>query len=155
MKKVLLGTLVVLLIVLLVAGVSYSQKKATKESCVALVQKAMAYYKEAGPEKALEEFSNPKGRFVDGEDYLSIYSLQGKVIGHGTNQKLIGKELADLKDSNGKLFIREFMDKASKSPSSSGWVDYHWTNPISKKIEPKTAYFERAGNWIIQAGYYK
>ncbi len=151
MKKILLSVLILFLI----AGVSFAQKKATKESCVSLVKKAVAYYKEAGPEKALAEFNNPKGKFVDGEDYLSIYTLDGTVIGHGTNAKLIGKHLKDIKDSNGKMFIREFMEKAAKSPNSTGWVEYHWTNPISRKIEPKAAYFERAGDWIIQAGYYK
>ncbi len=150
MKKVFLGVL----IVLVTAGMAFGEMKATKESCVALVKKAVSYYKEVGPEKALAEFNNPKGKFVDGENYLSIYSLDGKVLGH-LNPKLIGSDVSNLKDNQGKLFIREFMEKASKGPSSSGWVEYNWTNPVTKKIQPKAAYFERAGNWIIQAGYYK
>lgn len=150
MKKILLGVLVLTLM----SGVAFAEKKATKESAQALVQKAVAYVKEVGPEKALEEFSNPAGKFVDGEDYLSIYSPEGVVLGHGANKALIGKNIKDLKDSQGKLFIQEFITKADK-PGATGWVEYYWTNPSSKKIEPKESYFERVGDLIIQAGYYK
>ncbi len=150
MKKILAG----ILICLLVAGFAYAQAKATKESSVALVKKAVAYVKEVGKDKALAEFNNPKGKFVDGENYLSIYSMKGVVIGHGTNASLIGKDLINLKDSHGKLFIQEFIQKANK-PGATGWVDYYWTNPVSKKIEPKSSYFERVDDMIIQAGYYK
>jgi len=150
MRKMLVGVLVVLLM----GGIALAQKKATKESAQALVQRAVAYVKEVGPDKALVEFSNPEGKFVDGEDYLSIYSLEGVVLGHGANKALIGKNMKDLKDSQGKLFIQEFMTKADK-PGATGLVEYYWTNPLNKKIEPKEACFERVGELIIQAGYYK
>jgi cytochrome c len=151
MKKVVIFTLVVLF---LFSGLVYAQKKATKESCQALVQKAVAYYKEVGKEKALAAFSDPKGKFVDGEDYLSVYRMQGTTIAHGTNAALIGKNWIELKDSNGKLFIKAFVDGANK-PGASGWIDYYWTNPVTKKVAPKEAYFVRVDDVIIQAGYYK
>ena len=138
----------------LFVGLASAEQKATKASCQALVKKAVAFYKEVGKEKALAAFDDPKGKFVDGEDYLSIYSVTGKIVGHGTNPSLIGKEMIDLKDTNGKLFIREFVEKANK-PGANGWVEYSWTNPVSKKVEPKAAYFERVDDVIIQAGYYK
>jgi len=151
MKKLLVFAIVSLF---LVVGFAQAQTKATKASSVALVKKAVAYYKEVGNEKALAEFSNPKGKFVDGENYLSIYDMKATVIGHGVNKALIGKNLYDLKDSNNKYFMREFVEKANK-PGATGWVEYHWTNPVSKKIEPKAAYFVRIDDVIIQAGYYK
>jgi signal transduction histidine kinase len=150
MKKIFAGFVICLLMV----SFAHAQAKATKESSVALVKKAAAYVKEVGKDKALAEFNNPKGKFVDGENYLSVYDMKGVVIGHGTNSSLIGKDLVNLKDSQGKLFIQEFIKKADK-PGAAGWVDYYWTNPVSKKIEPKSSYFERVGDMIIQAGYYK
>lgn len=151
MKKVVTFTLVALF---LFSGLTFALEKATKESCQALVNKAVAYYKEVGKEKALAAFSDPKGKFVDGEDYLSVYSMEGTTIAHGINSALIGKNWIGLKDSNGKLFIKEFVDSANK-PGASGWVEYSWTNPVTKKIAPKEAYFIRVDDVIIQAGYYK
>ena len=151
MKKLIVFTIIGLF---LFVGLAQAQTKATKESSVALVKKAVVYYKQVGKEKALEEFSNPNGKFVDGENYLSIYDMKGTVIGHGVNKALIGRNLYDLKDSSDKYFIREFVQKADK-PGATGWVEYHWTHPISKKNEPKAAYFVRVEDVIIQAGYYK
>jgi cytochrome c len=151
MKKLMVFTIVCLFIF---TGLALAQTKATKESCMALVNKAAIYYKEVGKEKALAEFSNPKGKFVDGENYLSIYDMKATVIGHGVNKALIGKDLYNLRDSNDKYFMKEFVEKANKT-GATGWVEYHWTNPVSKKIEPKAAYFVRVEDVIIQAGYYK
>jgi cytochrome c len=151
MKKLLVFALVGLF---LFVGLAYAQKKATKDSCQALVKKAVEHVKKVGKEQALKDFSAPSTMFVDGEDYLSIYDMKAAVIGHGTNASLIGKNLYDMKDSHGNFFMREFVEKANK-PGATGWVEYHWTNPVSKKIEPKAAYFVRVDDMIIQAGYYK
>ncbi len=151
MKKLLAFTLVGLF---LFVGFAYAQKVATRESCQTLVKKAVEHYNKVGKAQALKDFSAPSTMFVDGEDYLSIYGLDGSVVGHGTNATLIGKVLLDLKDSKGKQFMREFVQKADK-PGASGWIEYHWTNPVSKKVEPKAAYFVRVDDIIIQAGYYK
>jgi cytochrome c len=150
MKKLVIFTLAGLF---LFVGLAYAQKKATRESCQALVKKAVAYYKEVGREKALAAFSDPKGKFVDGEDYLSVYDMKGTVVGHGVNASLIGKSMIDVKDPKDKYLLKAFID-ASTQPRASGWIDYHWTNPVSKKVEPKTAYFIRVDDLIIQAGYY-
>jgi cytochrome c len=151
MKKVLIFAIVGLF---LVVGMAFAQKKATKASCQALVKSAVAYYKEVGRDKALAAFNDPKGKFVDGEDYLSVYDMNGVVVGHGTNASLIGKKMIDVKDPKGFYLIKGFIEKAKK-PGDTGWVDYHWTNPVSKKVEAKSSYFVRVDDLIIQAGYYK
>jgi len=55
---------------------------------------------------------------------------------------MIGKTLLDLKDSDGKPFIREFI-AVGQSSAGRGWVDYKWTNPVTKKVEAKTSYIVR------------
>jgi cytochrome c len=151
MKKFAVFTMVALF---LFVGMAYAQKKATKESSQALVQKAVAYYKEVGKQKALAAFNDPKGKFVDGENYLSAYTMDGTVVVNGSNNAVIGKNGMDIKDPKGKLFIKEFLEKGNK-PGASGWVDFYWTNPVTKKLEPKSAYFVRIDDIVIQAGYYK
>lgn len=125
---------------------------AKPEEAKEMVAKAVAFYKANGKEKALAEFSNPTGQFVKGELYLTVWDLKGTQIAHGANQKLIGKNLIDLKDADGKTFVKDFMEVGKKG---NGWVDYKWTNPTSKKIEAKSVYLELVGDTLIGCGIYK
>ena len=78
---------------------------------------------------------------------LSISSVDYPVLAHGANPKLIGRNLFNLKDTDGKYLIRELIDAAK---AGSGWVDYKWSHPKSKKIMPKTAFVKKIDNglWI-------
>lgn len=37
----------------------------------------------------------------------------------------------------------------------SGWADYKWTNPTTKKDELESTYFQREGDLIFACGIYK
>lgn len=145
--------------VLLVAGIAFvglslgalAAEHAKKDDAVAFVKKAIEFYKANGKDKSLKEFSDNKGQFVKGELYLTVWDLKGNQIAHGVNPKLIGKNHLELKDADGKLFVKDFMDVGQKG---SGWVSYKWTNPTSKKIEPKTVYLEKVDDTLIGCGVY-
>ena len=79
--------------------------------------------------------------------------LNAKILAHGANAALIGKTLIDLKDTDGKQFMKELVDKAKSS--SSGSVDYKWTNPTSKMVEAKTVFFQKIGDVVLVCGAYK
>jgi cytochrome c len=59
------------------------------------------------------------------------------VLAHGANPKLIGKNLWDMQDADGKFLIQGLVETAKKG---SGWYYYRWSNPITKKVEDKIAY---------------
>jgi signal transduction histidine kinase len=143
---------VAMIVGLMFAGFSTVAFANTPDAAKAMVKKAVVFLKANGKDKALAEFSNPKGQFVKGELYLTVWDLSGTQIAHGANAALVGKNLIDLKDSDGKAFVKEFMAVGKKG---SGWVDYKWTNPKSKKIEPKTVYLEVSGDVLIGCGVYK
>jgi hypothetical protein len=124
----------------------------TRDDAKTLVKKAVAYLKANGKDRALAEFSNPKGQFVNGELYLTVWDFNGTQIAHGANSKLIGKQLIELKDMDGKAFVKEFMAVGRKG---QGWVSYKWTNPATNRIETKQTYLEAANEIIIGAGVYK
>ena len=69
----------------------------------------------------------PKGKFVDRDIYIYVSDLNAKILSHGANPALIGKTLIELKDSDGKQFMKELVDKAKTS--TSGSIDYKWTKP--------------------------
>lgn len=148
-KKIVALMMAGMLVICLAGFAAAADAKADAE---AMVKKGIAYVKENGKEKAFAEFSNPKGKFVKGELYIFVVDFKGGMLAHGANQKLIGKNMIDLKDSDGVPFIQEFI-KVGKQ--GHGWVEYKWTNPATKKVEPKIAFVQAAGDMILGCGIYK
>lgn len=127
---------------------------ATAKEAEDIVKKAVDYIKANGKEKALKEFNDPKGSFVKGDLYVFAFDFKTVCIAHGVNQKLVGKDLTDLKDSDGKQFMKQMTELAAKN--GSGWIDYNWTNPETKKIQPKSSFYMKIDNdYYIGAGIYK
>ena len=126
---------------------------ATKDEAVAMVKKGVALIKTSGKDKTFAEVSNKSGAFVDRDLYLTIYSFDGTVRAHGANEKMIGKNLIELKDVDGKAFVKERVDLAQAK--GSFWQDYKFTNPVSKKVEPKQMYCERLEDAVVCGGIYK
>jgi len=118
-----------------------------------LVKRAAAYVKYQGKDKALAEISTPKGMFDKGELYVFAYDLQGVMLAHPKNSALIGKNLLNVPDTEGKLFRKEIVEKAKSQ--GSGWVDYVYLNPETNRQEHKTTYFQKVGDIIICCGVYK
>ena len=126
---------------------------ATAPEAQAMVKKGVAFIKANGKDKGYAEISNKAGQFADKDLYLTVYGMDGTVRAHGANEKMIGKNLIDLKDVDGKAFVKERVDMASTK--ATFWQDYKFTNPVSKKIEPKSAYCEKLDDSIICGGIYK
>lgn len=153
--------LLTILAVLLITGTLNAQaKKDTdaalkqgKKEAEAMVKKAITYYRSVGKDRALMEICDPRGKFVSGDMYVSVYDQTGKCLAHGANMKMMGKDWSELKDADGKAFIKERLDMVKTQPT--GWQTYKWTNPVTKQIEPKTAYVEKAEEVIFTCGTYK
>ena len=126
---------------------------ATKEEAIAMVKKGVAFIKTNGAEKGYAEVSNKSGQFKDRDLYLVVYGLDGKCLAHGANEKQIGKELIDLTDVDGKYFIKDRVSLARSKPTGF-WQEYKFTNPVSKKIEPKLMYCEKLGETAVCGGVY-
>ncbi len=121
------------------------------ERTKALLDSAEAYLREQG-DPALASLSRA-GDFQDGELYVYVIDTAGNFLASaGTSNSLIGRNVRDLTDSNGRYFIREILDGAKTK--SSGRVDYRWFNPVHGKSEPKTASYRRVGDRILVVGYY-
>lgn len=132
------------------SALAWSAEFATKEEAVAMVKKAAVVIKQDGA-KAYASF-DAKGGFADRDLYVVVYGLDGKVLAHGANAKLIGKDMNDAQDVDGKYYIKERLALAAKQPEF--WQDYKFTNPVSKKVEPKQMYCEKHGEVAVCAGVY-
>lgn len=126
---------------------------ATAKEAEAMVKKGVAYVKANPRDKAMAEISNKQGQFVDRDLYLFVNTLDGVYLAHGANPKMVGKNLIDMKDIDGKEYVRERMNLAKTK--GSFWQDYKFVNPVNKKIEPKQLYCERADDLVVCGGIYK
>lgn len=134
-------------------GSASAAPHATPAQAEAMVKKAVAYIKANGPEKAYAAFDNRHGQFVDGELYVFVYDLNGKVLAHGSHIKLVGKNLSNAQDVNGKYYVKERIELAKTKKTF--WQDYAFEDPVTKKIEPKESYCERVTDTVVCAGIYK
>jgi signal transduction histidine kinase len=127
----------------------------TRTEAVAMVKRVQAEFKKDGAKatfKAVDDKSNKS--FHDRDLYPFIYNLKGVCVAHGAKIVLVGKNLMDLKDPDGKYLIRDMV--ALAKGTGHGWVDYKWPNPITNKIEDKSSYIEKLGkNYFVGVGIYK
>jgi signal transduction histidine kinase len=134
-------------------GPLFAAEQGTPAEAEAMAKKAVALIKSVGPEKAAEEFTNGKA-FKDRDLYVAYTELTGKVLAHGGNPKLVGKNLMGLNDSDGNPFFQMLVDLAKNK--GQGWSDkYRFMNPTTQKIEAKTMYVERVGEAYVGVGVYK
>ena len=126
---------------------------ATTTEAVAMVKKGVAFIKTNGKDKGYAAISTKGGQFSDRDLYLTVYGMDGTVRAHGANEKMIGKNLIELKDVDGKAFVKERVELAASK--GTFWQDYKFTNPVSKKIEPKSMYCEKLEDAVVCGGIYK
>lgn len=141
---------------LCLAASAWAQKPehGSADEAVAMVQQVIASLKANGRDKTIAEVNNTvSGKFRDRDLYVTINDLTGKNLAHGANPKMQGKDLIDLKDADGKYFMRERIELAKAK--GKGWQDYKFVNPVSKQIEPKSMYFEKHEDLIVNCGIYK
>ncbi|MBI5589228.1 MAG: cache domain-containing protein [Deltaproteobacteria bacterium] len=127
--------------------------RATIDDAKAMVEKAEAYFQANGKEKTLQELNNPKGEFVKGDLYVFAYDAVGTMVAHPINAKLIGLNNQDVPDVDGKLWRKEAIEKVRQNGSAV--VDYKYKNPVSGKVEQKTTFFKKVGDYIFACGTYK
>jgi len=136
-----------------ISSAAHAADRGTAAEAEAMVKKAVAMVKSAGPEKAYDEFTNGKS-FKDRDLYVFVYDLNGKNLAHGVNPKLVGKDLMGLKDPDGKPVVQMIVDLAKGK--GKGWSEsFKFLNPASKTIEEKVIYLERVGDTLVGCGIYK
>ena len=133
---------------------AWANKDATKDDAVAMVKKGIAFIKANGSDKGYAEVSSKTGSFIDRDLYLVVYDLDGKCLAHGANPKQIGRDLIDLTDIDGKYFVKDRVAMVKAKPAGA-WQEYKFTNPVSKKIEPKAMYCEKLGETAVCGGVYR
>jgi signal transduction histidine kinase len=136
-------------VLLMTAGGAQAEVRASNKDAEAMVKKAVALYKKSG-DKAYADFTAPSKAYVSKDLYIVAYDMDGKCLAHGQNAKQVGKGLINMKDPDGKPFIKERVELAKSK--GSFWQDYKFTDPLTRKVLPKHAYCEGVDNKVVICG---
>lgn len=145
-----------LLLLVLSGGLAVAQ---TSEEVVALVKQTRA----AIEKNALQTFArinraeDPYKNAENPSLYVFVFDTDLNVVAHAIKTEVIGKNVKGKPDVKGKMFRDEMVAKALQD--GSGWVDYYFSNPKTKQLAHKNAYFELANgsdgkSYIVGSGKY-
>lgn len=123
----------------------------TRDDAVELVRKAYAFMKTNGKTASINTFSDIRElQFHKGDLYISVYDMQGMCVADGANIENNGKNMHDIKDQEGKLYMQEMIALADKM--GTGWVDVMLNNSfLSIYLEKIDLGLEK---FIITCGMY-
>jgi signal transduction histidine kinase len=120
-----------------------------------VVERAAALVADQG-KAAFGQLRDRTGPFVFMDTYVFVNNLEGVHLVNPAQPSLEGKNVIDLRDVNGKLFVREYITAAMKN--GSAWVDYYWYKPGDNTPALKHAYVRRVrskdGTFIVGSGFY-
>jgi methyl-accepting chemotaxis protein len=119
---------------------------------VALVKAGVEHVRKVGVQRALADFNDRNGSFARGELYLIAVGTDYRLRAFSPDPSQVGADHSEKRDAHGRLFSRAMVDLAQKN--GSGWYDYHTTNPRTGQVEPKSTYFERTGDLVLECGIY-
>lgn len=112
-----------------------------KPFVVDMVESAVDELEKKG-EAAFQMFRDQTGPFSAKDAYIFVVRTDGTMLVNPAFPSLEGKNLLDVKDTQGKALIRDMIKVAETS--GSGWVDYMWPKPGESVSTQKSTYVSTA-----------
>jgi two-component system NarL family sensor kinase len=88
------------------------------------------------------------------DGYFFVYDLQGRSLMHSRQPDLVGQDLWELRDPQGRPTIQRLIERAK---AGGGYVEYLWPKPSGGgRIAPKLGYVIALPrwNWMLGTGLY-
>lgn len=133
----------------LVVGSGVYDDRMERSFVVDMVKDAVAQIERRG-QNAYPLLRDPKGRFVAKDAYVFVVEPNGREVVNPAFPNLEGRNLLELKDTQGKALVREMLETARAR--GSGWVDYMWPRPGESTSTQKSAFVSQArlnGDWVL------
>ncbi len=130
-------------------------RQAELRNYVDLALAALAHLHDQPDPAAREAALRMLAKLDYGEDgYFFIYDLSGRNLMHPRQHELVGQDLWNLRDPQGRPTIQRLIERAR---AGGGFVEYPWQRPSTHKMESKLAYvaLEPRWGWMIGTGVYQ
>lgn len=80
-----------------------------------MVKSAVTYMNKNGVDIAYRAFKDPVDPQFHGRGlYIFVYDMKGNNLAHGVKSKMVGKNLLEMKDNEGKAIVKSFIEMAAK-----------------------------------------
>ncbi|NII09423.1 methyl-accepting chemotaxis protein [Oleiagrimonas sp. C23AA] len=105
-----------------------------------------------GKQRALDQIRTL--RWDKGFGYVFIFNSTPVMLMHPVKPQLVGQNVGESKDPDGKLLFQEMVKMGQQH--GSGFVDYKWPKPGAEKPQPKISYVEhfQPWDWFVGSGVY-
>jgi signal transduction histidine kinase len=134
------------------AGVYTSEDHLVDPQLRQFIADAKAYGLANGRAKAVAEFNNPNGSFIQGDLYVFAYDYNGTVLAWPYRPDQVGVNRLNASDPVGEHHVQAMIGAAR---NGGGMVDYYSVNPSTNTTELKISYVTDVdGSWMIGAGRY-
>ncbi|MHB8874286.1 MAG: cache domain-containing protein [Myxococcaceae bacterium] len=113
------------------------------------VKDAVGQIEKSG-EAAFPLLRDPTGPFIAKDSYVFVFDPSGVELVNPAFPNLEGRNLLELKDTQGKQLIREMLEMVQTR--GSGWVDYLWPKPGESVSTQKSTYVSKArmgDKWVL------
>ena len=143
---------------LLFASTAYSNPITNDQAIASVEQTAQALGENALQTLArINKGEHPYKNKDNPARYVFVLDTELTIWAHPHKTKIVGKNMKGKTDVKGKAFRDEFLTVTRKN--GSGWVDYYYDNPKTKKMEHKTAFVKlvkgsNAIDYIVGCGKY-
>lgn len=136
-----------------VVSVGYYTSRATQKDAQALLNRAVAFLKQSGGDKAFATFNNPQGGFSHDDQYVFAIGIEdGRYRASGASPQLNGMDVRGMKDAAGNALFEDMI--AVAKTKGAGTVEYVWRNPATNAVESKHTLIQRVGDVLLGVGYY-
>lgn len=126
-----------------------------KEFVIDMVDDAATQIEKNG-KAAFRNFYDPTGPFLVKDTYIFVLDTSGIELVNPAFRNLEGRNLMNVKDTEGKLMIKEMFEGVEKD--TAAWVNYMWPKPGDNLSTQKSAYVKKAkmgDTWVlVGAGIY-
>lgn len=120
-----------------------------RETTILLVKTAADYLRSVSRKEAFHAFVSSNGKFVRGDLSIFVFDFSGLCFAYGDDYNLIWKNLINIKDEDGKAFVRMFINTVKSGP---GQVSFR-LNGVRKVgyVEP----VQKDGkSYVVGSSYY-
>ncbi|MDO9577624.1 MAG: cache domain-containing protein [Candidatus Cloacimonadales bacterium] len=120
------------------------------------VNEAEEVLQQEGKEAAFARFNDKADKFIFLNSYIFVVTLEGGCVVNPFSPQLVGTDVINLQDTNGKYFMKEQLEILKTQESC--WIDYMWSKPGNEVSSQKMSYVKKVviGDEMLAvgAGYY-
>lgn len=120
-----------------------------RESSILLVKTAADYLKSAPRDEAFREFVSRDSKFLRGDLTIFTFDFSGLCFAYGDDYNLIWKNFLNLKDEDGKAFVRLFINTVKSGP---GQVSFRLNG--ARKIAYVEQVEKDGKSYVVGSSYY-